>query len=169
MTATAPLDIGARTLRCKTLGDVTGVQFRGVVSALCALRTREYTPDSVVLNMTLTDRDGAAMRLFLFDAWARALSFVADGDAVVLVGAMRLFANPEAPAEALLGTTAASTVVVEQAAELGDVMELVVTPATFDNPVARVKKDKRPVVVPHDPVGGRTDAYGRRVMPEPDA
>jgi hypothetical protein len=146
--------LSVQELRYKAAGVVTETSIYGTVSQLQALRPREYLA-GVVLNFTLTDSNGHAIRAFFYDDWARAVSFVCDGDGFQVSGSLTLRLAPEhkpfdsACAAALLAhpdreihltPNGDSVVTIEQQAELGDVLQLRVTAANFENPEASVKR-----------------------------
>lgn len=132
----------------------------GVVQNVHPLREREFA-SGVVLNFDVTDAKGDTARLFFFDEWARAVSFAGVGDEVVI----RNFSLKDAPAGAAFSTyitaQADSEVVVAQEADQNDVVEMLVTPRDFDNPIARVRRagigasPKKTFSLANDVVGGR--------------
>jgi hypothetical protein len=169
--------ITVNNLRFRSSGDVSGVVLRGTVGQLVPLRRREYR-DGVVLNWTLVDETGDSIRVFLHDEWARGLSFVADGDVVSIRQAFTLVPSPDATTallsqaqrdvratlggsahELLLCPAVATEVVVEQAAEHGDTLELKVTASNLDEPEVRVKrKATAALVLAHHDVSSLTKA-----------
>ena len=158
------LPITVNELRFKS-GTVATRKLKGTVTNLVPLRPREYA-DGCVLNFTLVDASATAtaasaaksVRVFLFDAWARGLSFVAEGDEVELSSSFELVPCPDSingasaagsaarasivGAENLVVPNAETVAVVWQPAEHGDMMELEVNAQRLDDPIVRVRRAK---------------------------
>ena len=182
--------VTVRDINHATTGTVPN-QLTGIIEAKQPLREREFHT-GVVLNWTIRDKLGDSIRIFAFDDWANALVFAAVGDELTLKGfrviqcpqdELSATSGPVSLSPARNGhqspprgtqsqgyhqshyflvPTEQSEVVVAQEAEQNDVIEFLVTPSDFENPVCKVRKNllgqpaTNSMVLSNDVPGGRT-------------
>lgn len=123
-----------------------------IVTRVQMTRAREFVKDGVVFNFDGTDLTSKeTIHMYFYDDWARAASFVSVGDEVILQGfqlhdvaTTPLGSSSGSGGDAMLIVTPSSglssLLTVAQPAEQGDVIDVVVNPAQFDNPTAKVRK-----------------------------
>ena len=136
-----------------------------VVTRVQMTRAREFIKDGVVFNFEGTDLTSKdTVHIYFYDDWARAASFVSVGDEVILQG----FCLHDVPTSLRAGSETmmivtpsaglTSLLTVAQPAEQGDVIDVIVNPAQFDNPTAKVRKGV------HGVTGGGASAAGGMVL-----
>lgn len=122
-----------------------------VVSSVRGLRQREYSDGTIFDVVGHIPRGDRNVAVLFHDSWASAASFMVPSDEITLMG-FEVIPNPVSGVLLVIPRKGLETrLTVAHTEENGDVIEVRVNPANFDNPTARLRCGRPSVsVLSHD-------------------